>query len=193
MPHPTAVRIADAALQVIGTGGLHALSHARVDVTAGLPPGSTSNYFRTRARLVDGAIERLRQLDAESYAMRLAAGFPGEMSELIRAYADFVDDATSVSRVRTAARFVIFAQGVVEPSLLEQLNADRGLLVDWTAAALTSLGVPEARRVAPLVLAGVEGLLQHRLSGFSSGPAGPDVERLITGLTSCAGSRRSGG
>ncbi len=182
MPHPTAVRITDAALEVLGTGGIHALSHARVDATAGLPPGSTSNYFRTRATLVDGAVERLRHLDGEAFAMRLAAGFPGEMSELIRAYADFVDDATGESRVRTAARHVIFAQGVVQPSLLEQLNADRRLLVDWTAGALTSLGVPRAEHIAPLLLAGIEGLLLHRLSAFTSGPAHPDVHRLITSL-----------
>lgn len=193
MPHPTAVRIADAALEVLGTGGIHALSHARVDTTAGLPPGSTSNYFRTRAKLVDGAVERLRQLDADNFSMRLAAGFPSEMSELIRLYGDFVDDSVTESRIRTAARYVIFAQGVVEPSLLEQLNADRRLLVDWTAAALTSLGVPDAEPIAPLLLAGVEGLVLHRLSGFTSGPAEPDVHRLITGLTSRAGCRPGGG
>jgi DNA-binding transcriptional regulator YbjK len=31
------VRVLDAALEVLGTGGIHALSHARVDATAGLP------------------------------------------------------------------------------------------------------------------------------------------------------------
>ncbi|BCY11979.1 TetR/AcrR family transcriptional regulator [Actinoplanes sp. L3-i22] len=183
MPHPTAVRIADAALEVLGTGGIHALSHARVDATAGLPSGSTSNYFRTRARLVDGAVERLRQIDTESFQARLAAGFPGSVDELIAAYVAFTDDALGPSRVRTAARFVIFAQGVVEPTLLEQLNADRRLLSEWTAAALVSLGVRQATEVAPLLLAGIEGLLQHHLSGFTPGPAEPDVRRLITALT----------
>jgi DNA-binding transcriptional regulator YbjK len=36
-------------LKLLGTEGLRALTHARVDECAGIPKGSTSNYFRTRA------------------------------------------------------------------------------------------------------------------------------------------------
>ncbi|GAA2703499.1 TetR/AcrR family transcriptional regulator [Actinoplanes palleronii] len=181
MPHPTAVRITDAALEVLGAGGLHALSHTRVDATAGLPTGSTSNHFRTRAALVTATVARLRQIDAENFQARLAAGLPASLDELIDAYAAFVDDATGPSRARTVARYVIFIQGVVEPALLEQLNADRRLLADWTAAALTAVGAPAG--IASTLLAAVEGLILHRLTDFTTGPAGPDVRRLVTGLT----------
>lgn len=180
MPPATAVRITDAALEVLGTGGIHALSHARVDATAGLPAGSTSNYFRTRAALVSGAIGRLRELDAENHRALLAAGPPGDVDELAAAFAAFVDDATGPSRVRTAARYVIFVQGVVEPALLDQLNEDRGLVVDWTASALRSLGLPDD--AAPTLLAAVEGLILHRLTGFTAGPAWPEVSRLVRAL-----------
>lgn len=182
MPAATAVRITDAALEVLGTGGIHALSHARVDATAGLPAGSTSNYFRTRAALVSAAVDRLRQLDAESWAALLAAGPPAGRAQLAGAFAAFVDDATGASRIRTTARYVIFVQGVVEPALLDTLNADRRLVVDWTAQALRGLGEPAADEVAPVLLAAVEGLIMHRLTGFAGGPAGPQVSRLLDGL-----------
>lgn len=179
---PTAARIADAALEVLGTGGIHALSHARVDATAGLPAGSTSNYFRTRAALISAAIDRLRELDAANYRLLLEAGPPTSLAGLIEPFTAFVEDATGPSRTRTIARYVIFVQGVVEPALLESLNADRALLVTWTAGALKALNVPDAQAVAATVLAAVEGLILHRLTGFVTTPPGPEVGRVINAL-----------
>ena len=177
MPAATAVRIADAALEVLGTGGIHALSHARVDATAGLPAGSTSNYHRTRAALVAAAVERLRELDAEGWAALLAAGMPADREQLAAAFAAFVEDAAGASRVRTTARYVIFVQGVVEPDLLARLNDDRRRIVGWTAAALRGRGADDA--AAPMLLAAVEGLIMHRLTGFSTEPALPQIRRLL--------------
>ena len=178
MPNPTAARVADAALEVLGTGGIHALSHARVDVTAGVPPGTTSNHFRTRAALVAGAIDRLRELDR-------AAGppdHPSGLDGLADAFALFVDGATGPLRTRTVARYVIFVQGVVEPALLAALNGDRQLLVDWAGATLAGLGVPGAAEVARTLLAAAEGMIMHRLTGFTAAPAGPEMRRLVTAL-----------
>ena len=178
----TAARITDAALAVLGAGGIHALSHARVDTTAGLPPGSTSNYFRTRSALVAAAVDRLRELDAANYRLLLEAGPPTSLAGLIEPFAAFVEDATGPSRSRTVARYVIFVQGVVEPALLESLNADRTTLLTWTTAALTTLGVPDAPAVAATVLAAVEGLILHRLTGFVTTAPGPEIARLISAL-----------
>ncbi|MBO3742569.1 TetR/AcrR family transcriptional regulator [Actinoplanes flavus] len=182
MPSPTAVRVCDAALEVLGTGGIHALSHARVDATAGLPPGSSSNYFRTRAALVAGAVERLRQLDAEAWQALADADPPSTLPGLIAAFTAFVEDATGRSRTRTTARYVIFVQGVVEPHLLDRLNADRRLITAWTAGILTTLAVPDPEATAHTLLAAVEGLIMHRLTGFATDPPGPRLDRLITGL-----------
>ncbi|WP_430788876.1 TetR/AcrR family transcriptional regulator [Actinoplanes sp. G11-F43] len=181
MPGATAVRIADAALDVLGTGGIHALSHARVDAVAGLPAGSASNHFRTRAALVSGAVARLRELDAVALRVLLDAHPPADRDELAGVFAAFVADATGPSRVRTAARFVIFVQGVAEPSLLAELNEDRGLIVDWTAAVLGSLRVPGERQLAETLLATVEGLIMHRLTGFAADPVAPRLRRLLAG------------
>ena len=50
----TRERALDAALELLGEQGIRALTHARVDERAGLPKGSTSNWFRTRDALVAG-------------------------------------------------------------------------------------------------------------------------------------------
>jgi len=56
---PTKTRALDAAIDLVGTHGLRALTHARVDERAELPKGSTSNYFRTRAALLSGVVDRI--------------------------------------------------------------------------------------------------------------------------------------
>ena len=82
MPSATVTKIVDAALSVLGTGGIHALSHARVDTAAALPPGSTSNYFRTRAALVSAAVARLHELDEVDWRAAVAAGPPTDLARL---------------------------------------------------------------------------------------------------------------
>ena len=182
MPSATAARIADAALDVLGTGGIHALSHARVDAAAGTPAGSASNYFRTRAALVAAAVARLQQFDDEHWAATVAAGRPASPADLADAFAAFVGAATGPERTLTVARYVIYVQGVVEPALLDALNDNRSRVVDWTAATLTDLGVPDAGNAATGLLAAVEGLILHRLSGFAAIPARPYLRHLVAAL-----------
>lgn len=52
-------QIVDAAVGLVGGGGLRSLTHRAVDRRAGLPAGTTSNYFRTKDALVEAVLERL--------------------------------------------------------------------------------------------------------------------------------------
>jgi AcrR family transcriptional regulator len=63
---PTKVRVLEAAVELLGTEGLRSLTHARVDERAGLPKGSTSNYFRTRAQLLIGVSDWIGGRDLAS-------------------------------------------------------------------------------------------------------------------------------
>ncbi|GAB3306540.1 TetR family transcriptional regulator [Epidermidibacterium keratini] len=53
------VALADAAITVLGEQGARGLTHRAVDVLAGLPKGTASNYFPSRAALLLGAAERI--------------------------------------------------------------------------------------------------------------------------------------
>ena len=68
----TRERALEAAVQLVGEQGIRALTHARVDERAGLPKGSTSNWFRTRDALVAGVIAWI----AESERADFSAGEP---------------------------------------------------------------------------------------------------------------------
>ena len=47
--------LADAAIEILGTAGIHKLSHRAVDEQAGVPPGTASNYFPRRDDLLEAA------------------------------------------------------------------------------------------------------------------------------------------
>ncbi|MDX6295052.1 MAG: hypothetical protein QOH50_4127 [Kribbellaceae bacterium] len=52
-------QLADAGLAVLAESGARGLTHRAVDAAAGLPAGTTSNYFRTRDALLGALGERI--------------------------------------------------------------------------------------------------------------------------------------
>lgn len=61
--------IADAALALLAERGMRGLTHRAVDEAAGLPQGSTSNYARTRQALLETAVRRLADREAQVLSM----------------------------------------------------------------------------------------------------------------------------
>lgn len=98
-PQRRRIEIADAALAVLGSEGSRGLTHRAVDEAAGLPPGSTSNYFRTREALLEAAARRHLELDMP----------PAELLEAL------TKDKTPITREQLKA--LIFA--ALEPVLAE--------------------------------------------------------------------------
>ncbi|MFE7431263.1 TetR/AcrR family transcriptional regulator, partial [Streptomyces sp. NPDC057545] len=52
-------QVLDAAVKVLGTGGLRGLTYQAVDKAAAVPAGPTSNHFRSRDLLVTGGVAHL--------------------------------------------------------------------------------------------------------------------------------------
>jgi hypothetical protein len=57
-------QVSDAAIAVLAEHGARGLTHRAVDQAAGLPPGTTSNYARTRSALLALTLARIAELDA---------------------------------------------------------------------------------------------------------------------------------
>ena len=62
-PSTRSRQIGDAAIAVLAEHGARGLTHRAVDQAAGLPPGTTSNYARTRAALLTLTLTRIDELD----------------------------------------------------------------------------------------------------------------------------------
>ncbi|OBK20581.1 TetR family transcriptional regulator [Mycobacterium asiaticum] len=55
--------LCDAAIEVLAELGSRGLTHGQVDRCAGVPDGTTSYYYRTRAALLRGVGKRVAQID----------------------------------------------------------------------------------------------------------------------------------
>jgi hypothetical protein len=66
--------VGDAAIVVLAEQGTRGLTHRAVDTAADLPPGTSSNYARTRAALLMLTLRRIAVLDAAEGAAHLDHG-----------------------------------------------------------------------------------------------------------------------
>lgn len=151
-------RALEAAVDLVGTEGIRALTHGRVDAAASLPPGSTSNHFRTRAALVAGVIEWM----AESN--RSDAGIPEIRSrdELVAALTRMVEIQSGPLAARTRARYALFLEA--DDDAVRPLREQRIGMEAWVRGILHQLGGDSAAQNTTFLMAAAEGLLLHRLT-----------------------------
>lgn len=123
--------LCDAALDLLASDGARGVTHLRVDRHAGLPDGTTSFYYQTRAALLRGAIDRVVELDVADFTGALNATVSGEVDSLLSRLAEqAMRTAVEPERTRARARFelmMIAARdtelGVVFDGLMEQFVA----------------------------------------------------------------------
>lgn len=173
----TRERSLDAALALIGDEGIRALTHARVDERAGLPRGSTSNWFRTRDALVAGVIDGL----AERERADLAQDQPEIDTEeqLVDALEAMIAVQTGPFAARTRARYALFVEAAGDADLLAPLLAQRAVFVEWTAGLLTAIGAGHADDAVRTLMATLEGLVLHRVTVDPTAPIRPVVQRAV--------------
>jgi len=107
----------DAAITLLGSQGVRAVTHRAVDSTAGLAAGSTSNYFRTRDSLFEAVVERFtarERANWEEVAATLNPRTPGELAEALGALAR---QMTGAHRLLTLARYALLVESAQYPSL----------------------------------------------------------------------------
>jgi AcrR family transcriptional regulator len=170
--------LADAAIRVLGRGGLRQLTHRAVDAEAALPAGSTSNRYRTRDALLRAVVERLAVLDRADWA-RLSpsdgstappggppappgAGRP--VTGLISALVAFVRLAVADGRDRTMARYALSLEAAVKPELAAELARGSAELRSWATPWLRTAGSTDPDLHCRLMLDYLDGVLLHQLA-----------------------------
>ena len=189
--------ILDGALAVLAEQGMRGLTHRAVDAAAGLPPGSTSYYFRSRAALVTGCVQRLVERDlAEDVAavdvtlLSAERDLPAVLATVLTTVG--VRMAT-IERQRTLARYELSLAAVRDPALRVELVAGGDTIRRRGAALLARAGVAEPDEAAEQLAAMLDGLVYAALV---RGPRDadalaawlrPPLDRLVTVLASPAG------
>jgi DNA-binding transcriptional regulator YbjK len=159
--------ILDAALRVLAERGMRGLTHRAVDAAARIAAGSTSYYFRSRAALVTGCVDRLLEQDLAREVPEVVAAAPGRLADALTAAA--VGMATT-QRYRTLARFELTLAAVREPVLRAALRAGGDTIRRLAAAALATAGAPDPVAAADHLAAIVDGLV---LAALVRGPEDP--------------------
>lgn len=175
-------RALDAAVTLVGTGGMRALTHARVDAEAGLPAGSTSNWFRTRAALVAGLVDWIAEAELADLSGTVSA--PGGQAPLdadgfVSALTAMIERQTEQHPLRTRARLTLFLDAA--PEVQTPLHAQRRVFARWMRERAEELGMPDPDAAARTLLACGNGLVMHRLTVDPGAPVRPVVERAVRG------------
>lgn len=173
-------------MDLVGTQGLRALTHARIDAQAGLPRGSTSNYFRTRAALLDAAVTWVAERELAEVSFDVdPSGLTAD--GFVDALCAGIEVQTGAHRVRTMARYVLFLESAHDPELRAPLVANRLRFEAFAVQVLTGLGATDPAVAAHALIACGEGIVLHRMTVDPSAELRPVVAAVVHGIVDGAG------
>ncbi|WP_448005768.1 TetR/AcrR family transcriptional regulator [Agromyces bauzanensis] len=163
--------VADAALEVVAADGMKGLTHRAVDAAAGVPPGTTSNHFRTREALVAAVAERLEERDLAVWSADRAGPPPADadaFAELLTHYlAVFATEHADLTRVRLT--FSLDQPAAVVAGHSRFMAIARQLL--------EAAGVADAETRARWVADYSDGMLLHQLTARRGEPVDVEAHR----------------
>jgi DNA-binding transcriptional regulator YbjK len=181
MPAATRERALEAAVELLGAEGVRALSHARVDDRAGLPAGSTSNWFRTRRALLGGIVDWIAERERADFdpdAMSEVTGLDG----LVEGLCALVELLAGPFAARTRARYALFLELADDPELGEPMRRQRREFERWTEQIVMAVDIPDPVPATRALMALGDGLLLHRLTVDPELDMRPAIERTVRAL-----------
>lgn len=162
--------IADAAIHLVATRGLRGLTHRAVDAEAGLPPGSTSYYLRTRDALLMACVKRMLDRNLAARDELPADVDPEDL--LVGAVMNLVrhrhDDLV--------ARYELSLEASRRPALRATVTEAGRQLRDGLGELLTALGIDDAEALAWPVAAIMDGLMYDRVAGAGTSQSPAEFE-----------------
>ncbi|MBI3688150.1 MAG: TetR family transcriptional regulator [Actinobacteria bacterium] len=185
--------IADTALALIAERGLRGLTHRAVDAAAGLPPGSTSYYARTRAALLAAAVNRMADLELATLGPPLQPGEPQGVDRLATVIGQMLVTAATTGRDRTLARYELALEAARSPALSGAYHAAGDRFRASASAAMAALGSPDPDRHGRMLVSWCEGVIFECAIGTpAASPPTPDelaagVRDLVRGVLAAGG------
>lgn len=158
--------ILEAAVRVIGTGGLAAVTHRAVAEEAGVPLGSTTYYFRDREDLLGQTMAHAVEVEAQrmAEAVDAADAEPSVERSVTLLTAIFLDKSVA-DPLYDLALFEMFLEATRNPAVRAQTRAWSELIAQIVDRLLPAT-VPEVPRpvVVQVVAALIDGLMLEAAS-----------------------------
>jgi len=182
-PNPQQRRreLCDTAIRLIAGDGLKGVSHLKVDRGAGVPEGTTSFYFRTRAALLRAVAERVAELDLKD--LTAATSVPSGLADLV------ARSATGRRRTRTKARTELALEAARDPALANALRANTERFFELIRADVLRLQ-PAGGEISPTVVDAqtyavmmfISGVMLTRSSGGDGVRTAAELDRILAGI-----------
>lgn len=176
--------LTDAGIRVLAREGARGLTHRAVDAAAAAPAGTASNYFRTRAALLDALVARIGERLAPDPAVHAALAERAPDRGLFRDYIRDIVARLTAERDVTLALFELRLEAARRPDVADVLGG-------WLRAGLEGdvlfnreAGLPGGRMEIVLLHYAIDGLLLDRLTTSIDPGAAADeaVEQLVDRL-----------
>ncbi|WP_405167579.1 TetR family transcriptional regulator [Nocardia sp. NBC_01499] len=176
--------IVDAAIDLIATQGIRALTHRALDTALDLPAGSASYYFRTKRALIEAIVDRITTRSrADFIAAQLTTAGPVDPDATARGIATWLDRLLAERRNHLIARHALILDLLSDTELHTSLA--RSLFSAERARELfRAMGIPDSTTAAADFIALLEGVVFDRFAGSRAklAPGTPDSLRQLTTL-----------
>ena len=177
-------QLADAGLRVLARDGARGLTHRAVDREAATPVGTASNYFASRAELIEALVARIGVRLAPSPEVLAYLGAQPPTRELFAAYIRDIVSRLTHERDVTLALLELRLEAARRPDVADALGT-------WQRAAFaadvefnTAAGLPGGHSEIALFHYAIDGLLLDRLTTSIDPDTGTDdvVDALVARL-----------
>jgi DNA-binding transcriptional regulator YbjK len=184
-------QLTDATIELLGTNGIHGVSHPKVDKHAGVPAGTTSFYFRTRKALLHAVATRLTELDITDLSLmtEIADDQSTEFTGMAGLARIVMHAATEPWFTRAKARHELLLLASRDPELAATLNQSaerlytlaRDVVAQWhPAESAPDPALMEDQAIAILTL--INGVMMTFVAGRPVIDSPEQLDRLIQGV-----------
>ena len=179
--------IARTALKVLAADGSRGLTHRAVDTAAGVPAGSTSYYFRTRAALLSACLDDLVAQDHDELDVMYPLVTSADPDAMSSALADLLVSWLTTGRERHTARYELFMEAIRRPDLSAVLHRGGMGIRARVADVLAGLGADDAEARAHWLVAALDGVVFDRLAGANAAAPVDRADLLVVAQRLTAG------
>jgi DNA-binding transcriptional regulator YbjK len=169
--------ILEATVRVLVRGGLAGVTHRAVAREAGVPLAATTYYFSSKEELLGEALATMVEDEITRLGRRAA-----EMGEALSSPRDSAAALAEVllpdadAALALLAKYEVYLEAARRPELREPAAHWQDALADLAAMTLAAGGARDPERLAPVIIAGIDGIIIHELSRGIAGDG--DVARL---------------